>query len=231
MDQQEKDAFDFFNEFTRDEQAQASDKCKTVAESSSSTQVFRSGRASRTASPTATATEVVTDEFHITRREGQVTCNLHPDKLLCLAEPRVDFDNIMQNGFDLHKKVRYQGWEKFFTSLNGPVYEALVKEFWKQAECDHYHVVSHVLGKRIIISEKTIGELFGLNHRSEEHTSERNDKGKFINKVVNKKIFTDFECTKPSSPYKPQTLVPKLRNWHRILLTCINPRPLNFCPD
>src|ERR1044072_3235835 len=197
MDQQEKDAFDFFNEFTRDEQAQASDKCKTVAESSSSTQVFRSGRASGTASLTATATEVVTDEFHITRREGQVTCNLHPDKLLCLAEPRVDFDNIMQNGFDLHKKVRYQGWEKFFTSLNGPVYEALVKEFWKQAECDHYHVVSHVLGKRIIITEKTIGQLIGLNHREGIRISGRNDKGGFINRVLNRK--SSLTSNPPSS--------------------------------
>src|ERR1044072_1329041 len=137
----------------------------------------------------------------------------------------------MQNGFDLHKEVRYQGWEKFFTRLNGPVYKALVKEFWKQAECDHYHVVSHVLGKRIIITEKTIGQLIGLNHREGIRISGRNDKGGFINRVVNKKIFTDFDPTKLSSAYKPQTLLPKLRIWHRILLTCINPRPLNFSPD
>src|ERR1044072_6351542 len=177
MDQQEKYALDFFNDFTRNEQAQASDKRKAVAEFSSSTQASRSGRASGTASPTATATEVVMDEFHITRREGQVTCNLPPSKLLCLAEHRVDFDNLLQNGFDLQEEVRCQGWEIFFTRLNGPVYGALVKEFWKQAECDHYHVVSHVLGKLIIITEKTIGQLLGLNHRegirrSEEHTSE-----------------------------------------------------------
>ena len=70
MDQQEKDALDFFNEFTRDEQAQASDKPKAVAESSSSTQASRSGRASGTASPTAIAAEVVMDESHISRREG-----------------------------------------------------------------------------------------------------------------------------------------------------------------
>src|ERR1044072_3854025 len=145
MDQQEKDALDFFNEFTRNEQVQASDKSKVVAESSSSTQAPRSGSASETASSIATATEVVMDKFHITRREGQVTCNLPPDKLQCLSEHRVDFDNLLQNGFDLREDVRCQGWEKFFTRLNGPVYGALVKEFWKQAECDHFHVVSHVL--------------------------------------------------------------------------------------
>src|ERR1044072_8568505 len=231
MDQQEKDALDFCNEFTRNEQVRASDKGKVVVESSSSTQAPRSGSASGTASSTATATEVVMDEFHITRCEGQVTCNLPPSKLLCLAEHRVDFDNLSQNGFDLREEVHFQGWEKFFTRLNGPVYGALVKEVWKQAECDHYHVVSHVLGKRIIITEKTIGELFGLNHREGIRIGGRNDKDEFINMVVNKKIFTNSESTKPSYEHKPLTLVPKLRIWHRILLTCINPRPLNLYPD
>ena len=103
----------------------------------------------------------------------------------------------MQNGFDLHKEVRYQGWEKFFTRLNGPVYEALVKEFWKQAECDHYHVVSHVLGKRIIITEKTIGQLIGLNHREGIRISGRNDKGGFINRVLNRK--SSLTSNPPSS--------------------------------
>src|ERR1044072_6935772 len=231
MDQQEKDALDFFNEFTRCEQAQASDTYNTIGESSSSAQAFNSGGASGIVSPTVAATEEVTDEFHITRREGQVTCNLPPNKLLCLAEHRVDFDNLLQNGFDLGEEVRFQGWEKFFTRLNGPVYEALVKEFWKHAEFDHYYVVSHVLGKRIIITEKIIGQLLDLNHREGIRISGRNDKGKFVSTVVNKEIFTDFDPTKPSSEYNPQTLVPKLRIWHRILLTCINPRRLTFSSD
>src|ERR1044072_4410636 len=198
MDQQEQAALDFFNEFTRKEQVQASDKSKAVTGSPSPTHTPRSGSASATASSTATATEVIVDEFHITRRAAQVTSSLPPSKLQCLAEHRVDFDNLLQNGFDLREEVHSQGWEKFFTRMNGPVYEILVKEFWKQAECDHYHVVSHVLGKRIIITEKTIGQLLGLNHREGIRISGRNDKGKFINMVVNKNIFTDFEPTKPS---------------------------------
>src|ERR1044072_6959259 len=226
MDQPERDALDYFNEFTRDKQVQASDKSKAVAESSSSTQAPESG----SASGTAIGTEIVMDEFHITRREGQVTWNLPPNKLQCLAEHKVDFDNLLQNGFDLLEDVRCQGWEKFFSRLIGPVYGALVKEFWKQAECDHYQVVSHVLGKCIIITKKTIGQLLSLNHREGIRISGRNDKREFVNKVVNKKIFTDFEPTKLSSAYKPQTLVPRLRIWHRILLTCINLRPLNFSP-
>src|ERR1044072_9096923 len=137
MDQQEQAAFDFFNEFTRKEQVQASYKSKAVTGSSSFTHTPRSGSASATASSTATGTEVIVDEFHITRRAGQVTCNLPPSKLQCLAEHRVGFDTLLLNGFDLREEVRSQGWEKFFTRMNGPVYEVLVKEFWKQAECDH----------------------------------------------------------------------------------------------
>src|ERR1044072_8236172 len=113
MDQQEKDALEFFEEFMRNEK-----------------------------------TEIAKNEFHITRPKGQVTCNLPSSELLCLAEHKIDFD--------LREEVHFQGWEKFFSRLDGPIYGALVKEFWKQADCDHHHVVSHVLGKRIIITEKTI---------------------------------------------------------------------------
>src|ERR1044072_7212809 len=231
MDQQEQAAFDFFNEFTRKEQVQASDKSKAVTGSPSPTHTPRSGSASATASSTATATEVIVDEFHITRRAAQVTSSLPPSKLQCLAEHRVDFDNLLQNGFDLREEVHSQGWEKFFTRMNGPVYGALVKEFWKQADCDHHHVVSHVLGKRFIITEQTIGELLGLNHREGIRIGGRSDKEEFINSVVNKKIFIDLGSTEQSSEFKPLALVPKLRIWHRILLTCINPRPLNLYSD
>src|ERR1044072_2957654 len=186
MDQQEKDALEFFNEFIRREQA-----------------------------------EEAMDASHITRRKGHITCNLSPSNLLCLAEHRVDLYNLSQNGFDLCAEIHFQGWEKFFSRLNGPIYGAIVKEFWKQAECDRRHVVSHVLGKRIIITEKTIGELLGLNHREGIRIGGRSDQDDFINMVVNKEIFTDFEPTKPSSEYKTLTLVPKLKIWHRILLTCI----------
>ena len=196
MDQQEKDALEFFDEFMKNEK-----------------------------------TEIAMDEFHITRRKGQVTCNLPSSELSCLAEHRIDFDNLLQNGFDLREEVHFQGWEKFFTRLNGPVYGALVKEFWRQADCDRHHVVSHVLGKRIIITKQTIGELLGLNHQEGVRIGGRSDKDEFINSVVNKKIFLDFGSTEQSSEYKPTTLMPKLRIWHRILLTCINPRPLNLYSD
>src|ERR1044072_3691123 len=158
--------------------------------------------------------EIAMDEFHITRREGRVTCNISPSHLLCLTEHRVDLVNLFQNDCNLYEELHFQGWEIFFSRLNGPTYGALVKEFWKMAEYDRRHIVSHVFGKRIIIIEKTIGELLCLDHREGIRIRGRNEKDDFISNVINKEIFTDFEPTKPPSEYKSISLVPKLRIWY-----------------
>ena len=77
---------------------------------------------------------------------------------------------------------------------------------------------------------KTIGDLFFLDHREGIRIHGRNEDD-FISNVINKEIFTDFEPSKPSSEYKSLSLVPKLTIWYRILLTCINPKPLNIHHD
>src|ERR1044072_6795628 len=184
MDQQEKNALEFFNEFMRNEQA-----------------------------------EIALDESHITRREDRVTCDISPSNLLYLTEHRVDLVNLFQNDFNLYEDIHSQEWEIFFSRLRGPTYPALVKEFWKMAECDRRHIVSHVFGKRIVITEKTIGELLCLDHSEGIRIRRRDEKDEFISKVINKEIFTNFEPTKPSSEYKSLSLVPKLKIWYRILLT------------
>ena len=99
---------------------------------------------------------------HITKREGRITCTISPNNLLCLVEQRIDLVNLFLNDFSLYEDIHSQGWEIFFSRLRGPTYPALVKEFWKTAECDRRHIVSHVFGKRIVITEKTIGNYFVL---------------------------------------------------------------------
>src|ERR1044072_7110245 len=195
MDQQERDALEFFEEFIKQEQA-----------------------------------EEALDKSHITKRKGSVTCNISPSNLLCLAEHRVDLVSLFLHDFNLYEDINLQDWEVFFSKLNGPTYVTLVKEFWKIAECDRRHIVSHVFRKRIIITEKTIGDLFFLDHREGIRIHGRNEDD-FISNVINKEIFTDFEPSKPSSEYKSTSLVPKLRIWYRILLTCINPEPLDTHSD
>ena len=139
------------------------------------------------------------DMSHITKREGSITCNISPSNLLCLVEHRVDLVNLFQNDFNLYEDIHSQDWEIFFSRLNGPTYETLVKEFWKMAEYDCRHIVSHILGKGIIITEETLGKLICLDHREGIRIGGRNEKDNFISKVINKEIFIDFEPTKPSS--------------------------------
>src|ERR1044072_5544409 len=196
MDQQEKDALEFFEEFMKNEQA-----------------------------------EEALDMSHITKREGRITCYIPPNNLLCLVEHRADLVNLFQNDVSLYEDIHSQEWEIFFSRLRGPTYPALVKEFWKMAECDRHHIVSHECGKRVIITKKSIGELLGLDHREGIRIYGRDEKDEFIDKVINKEIFRDFEPTKPASEYKSISLVPKLRIWFQILLTCINPKPLNPHPE
>jgi hypothetical protein len=172
---------------------------------------------------TSTAAPSTVDENHITRRPVQIHCNLGFEALIVLKELRVDFNNFAANGMDLREDMISQGRENYFARLHGPVYENLVKDFWKQAECDSYHVVSHVLGQRIIITEKTIAQLLGLPHLSGKRIYGKENKCPFVRNTINKELFSDFSPEK--TDYKTKTLYPKLRTWHKIILGCINPRP------
>src|ERR1044072_9437024 len=80
-------------------------------------------------------------------------------------QSRVNFNNMAANKMDLRQDVAFQGWGKFFERLNGPIYEKIVKEFRKHATCDDNYIVSHVLGKKFVITEKLIARLLELNHR------------------------------------------------------------------
>src|ERR1044072_9088430 len=150
------------------------------------------------------------------------------EDLSVLSELRVNFNNIASNGFDLREEMTFQGLENYFARLHGPVYEHLVKDFWKQADWDSYHVVSHV-GKRIIITEKTIAQLLGLTHLAGKRIYGKENKSSFVRKTIDKELFSDFDPQKKE--YKVKTLFPKLRIWHKVILGCINPRPSTSSSD
>src|ERR1044072_2010519 len=148
MNPQQEEIVKYFQEHMQEERRQAE------GTSSSPTATL--------SSPVREVINMALDENHITRCPPHVTCNLPVDDLQVLKELRVDFNNFASNGMDTWPEVISQGWENYFARLHGPVYEKLVKEFWKQADYDNHHVVSHVLGKRIIITEETIVQLLGL---------------------------------------------------------------------
>ena len=127
----------FFQEFNKQEHSSSSDISSALTNLSP---------------PVKKAVTMALAENHITKREAHIHCNFEASTLTVLKELRVDFHNIQQNKLDLREEMIFQGWENFFARLHGPVYESLVKEFWRQAEHDDYYVVSHVLGKRIVIT-------------------------------------------------------------------------------
>jgi hypothetical protein len=149
MNSQQEEIAKFFQEYNQQEH--------------SSTTAISSALANLS-SPVRKAITMALDENHITRRPSHIHCSFEAKTLQVLKELRVDFANIAQNDIDLRVEMAAQGWENYFARLHGPVYEALVKEFWRHAECDEHYVVSHVLGRRIVITEQSIAQLLGLGH-------------------------------------------------------------------
>src|ERR1044072_4447815 len=70
-------------------------------------------------------------ENHILRHGVAVHCITQASELTVLKESLIDFENLTAHGFDLWADVVEQGWENFFTRLHGPIYEDLVKDFWR----------------------------------------------------------------------------------------------------
>ena len=151
MNQQQEEIVKYFQEFLQEESRQA--------EGTSSSTTATSSTIATLPSPVKEAINMALDENHITKRPAHIHCNLESEVLQVLKELRVDFNNCAQNNMDLRVEMLAQGWENYFARLHGPVYELLVKEFWRQAECDDYYVVSHVLGRRIVITEKSIAHV------------------------------------------------------------------------
>jgi hypothetical protein len=172
------------------------------------------------------------DENHITRHEAHIHCSFEAASLQVVKEYRVDFHNIQQNGLDLREELTFQGWENFFARLHGPVYEALVKEFWRQAEHDENYVVSHVLGRKIIITEESIAQLLGLRHLDGKRFHVKDsDLSDAMTNFLHSILYSDYSPEKEKKKYKVKTLKPKFRAWHKIILGCINPRPLSNSAD
>ncbi|MCI23193.1 hypothetical protein A2U01_0044371, partial [Trifolium medium] len=60
-------------------------------------------------------------------------------ELIFLSEKMIDFDSIKANGFDVKHYFSAQGWDKYFSMLNGPIYPDLLKKFWMKAKVFDKH--------------------------------------------------------------------------------------------
>ncbi|XP_057452203.1 uncharacterized protein LOC130744024 [Lotus japonicus] len=165
----------------------------------------------------------------IAKRSCAVTCKFSLKELQVLCEIRVDFKNLAENGVDFLPAVKAQGWDGYFNRLSCPIYDKLVKEFWKHAECDDYQVVSHVLGKKIIISKRSIALLLGGETIKGYRFQTNDSKSKKVKDNINSVLYANWKSGK--SDYKTKDLHPDLRIWHKIMLNCLNPRPSGSSPD
>lgn len=135
------------------------------------------------------------------------------------------------NGIDLMPEVVAQGWEPYFKRLQGPVFEKLVKDFWLQADCDDNYVVSHVLGRRIVITEISIAKLLKMEKLRGRQIHGVDNKSALIKSQINKEICTTYNEQRADSNYKFKDLHPNLKVWQKIILTYIHPRPLQNSKD
>lgn len=87
-----------------------------------------------------------------------------------LYESLVDFDNLKRNDIDITAELEKQGWGNYFQRLYGPVYNFLVKEFWRFVDCDDHCIVSYVLRVKRVTTEKSIARLLDMERTGAEES-------------------------------------------------------------
>src|SRR3954467_14554685 len=61
------------------------------------------------------------------------TCSILSTELEVLCESSVDFENLRLHGFNTNAETMAQGWSNYLDRLVGPIYPALVTDFWAHA--------------------------------------------------------------------------------------------------
>lgn len=150
------------------------------------------------------------------------------DKLEVLCDLLVDFDNLKANGMDLTQELENQGWDNYFNRLYGPIYTFLVKELWRFAGCDDHYIVSHVLGIKMVIIEKSIAALLNMKNVGGKRIYNINPSTKYMSQEVNPTIFSQNPEGKTS---KNKELHQNLRVWLTIILGTIHHRPSSSSHD
>ncbi|XP_057443578.1 uncharacterized protein LOC130735682 [Lotus japonicus] len=186
----------------------------------------RKSRASVTTSSKPTAEDQETQRFEaaqqILNTPNVVTCVKKVEELVECNEAIVDFDNLADHGFDIRDQVNLQGWSGYFDRLCGPIYNKLVVEFWKNAVCNDYYVVSHVLDKKIVISEESIAKLLGMEFQQGKRIKNVDANVPGMRNLVNKEIYDNWSLKR--TKYNIKDLKPNMKIWQKIFISCIHPR-------
>src|SRR3954469_3074981 len=91
------------------------------------------------------------------------TCSIPTAEMEVLCESSLDFESLKVHGFKPDAKTMAQGWSNYLDRLVGPIYPALVKDFWAHATVTPTAIISFVLGHEVVITEKLIRKLYNLD--------------------------------------------------------------------
>src|SRR3954470_14013892 len=91
------------------------------------------------------------------------TCSIPTSEMEVLCESSMDFENLKLHGFKPEANTMAQGWSNYLNRLVGPIYPALVKDFWAHATVTPIAIISFVLGHEVVITEKLIRKLYNLD--------------------------------------------------------------------
>src|SRR4051812_44957717 len=91
------------------------------------------------------------------------TCSIPTAEMEVLCESAVDFKNLKAHGFQPDARILAQGLSNYLDRLVGPIYPALVKDFWAHATVTPTAIISFVLGHEVVITEKLIRKLYNLD--------------------------------------------------------------------
>lgn len=129
---------------------------------------------------------------------------------------------------DLTPELKNQGWLTCFNCLYGHIYTNLVKEFWRFTDYDDHYIVSHVLGIKMVITEKSIDTLLNMEKVGGRRIYNINPRANYMSQEV---ISTIFSQNPEGRISKNQELHKNLRVWLKIILGCIHHRPLSSSSD
>ncbi|XP_050902501.1 uncharacterized protein LOC127114215 [Lathyrus oleraceus] len=182
----------------------------------------------QTTTATAAISTPIYKEPHILDRPSHIHLATPFDKLEVLYESLVDFENMKRNEIDLTKELRKKGWENYFQRLYGPIYTYLVKEFWRFVDSGDHHIVSYVLGVKMVITEKSIANLMNMENSGGRRIYNINPRAKYMSQEI---ILTIFKQNAEGKPSKNKELHQNLRVWLKIILGIIHHRSTSNSSD
>ncbi|MCH88322.1 hypothetical protein A2U01_0009206 [Trifolium medium] len=139
-----------------------------------------------------------------------------------IKEYTICLEELRSQGFNLQASVQRQGWENYFKMLDGPIYDKLVLEFWKNARVKSKtsgtpEIKSKVVGHSVTITLSRIATAIGCPEEGIDIEKYKYNSGLTANII--KKLY-DFS----DGQNETTLLKPLVSMWYKILVTNFLPK-------